>query len=103
MKKITPFLLLVFLVACAGRTPAPKTAQHVIGAHFHHYGKLYKETSFGKSKVREVEILGTEEIHKNLVAVTAFVTLENGDVFKVRVTLEKGPFGWRTLSWENLS
>ncbi len=102
MKKIAIFSICLFLVGCAGRLPAPKTSQRVLKHHFHHYGKQFKETAFGKSKVREVEILDTEEIHKNLVTVTAFVTLEDGDVFKVRVTLERGSFGWRYVSWENL-
>ena len=67
------------------------------------YGKEYEQSPFGGKKVSNVEILQINEIHKKLVAVLAFVTLSGSEVFKVRVTLEKGPFGWRYVSWENLT
>ena len=108
MKQKKCLILLLALVAmaavsgCGGRGPSPKVAQRVIRHEFHHYGKKYKESVFGKSKVKEIEIVSTEEIHKHLVAVTSFLTLENNEVLKVRVTMEKKSFGWRYVSWEKL-
>lgn len=95
---------LIFLnLACAGRLPSQTKTTKIIRKHFHQYGKEYKESPFGNKKVTNVELLTTEEIHKHLIAVQSFVTIEGPEVFKVRVVIEKGPFGWRYIAWENLS
>lgn len=106
MKKLRAFLLIgctmTLLIGCAGRLPSNSRATSLMRKHFNHYAKKYKESSFGKKKVTSIELLGIEEIHYKLVAVTAFITMDKSDVHKVRVTFEKGPFGWRTVDWENL-
>lgn len=97
------FSLLFLTAACAGRLPSTERTKQVVRKHFNRYGKEYKESPFGGKKVVSVEILKMEEIHKHLVAVISFVTVEGPEVFKVRMVIEKGPFGWRTVAWENLS
>ncbi|OGQ05384.1 MAG: hypothetical protein A2979_10080 [Deltaproteobacteria bacterium RIFCSPLOWO2_01_FULL_45_74] len=94
---------MVVMVACAGRLPSTSKSTSIIRKHFNKYGKKYEASPFGNKKVTNVEILSVDEIHKQLISVQAFVTLEGSDVHKVRVTIEKGPFGWRYVSWENLS
>lgn len=89
--------------ACSGRLPAQARTKRIIRHHFSDYGKDYKSSPFGGKKVENVEILKMEEIHKHLLAVTSFITLSGPEVFKVRVVIEKGPFGWRLVAWENLS
>lgn len=105
MKNFTIILtgLTIFLTACGGRLPATSKSQAIIRKHFNQYGKEYKESPFGNKKVTNVEILKAEEIHKHLVSVQSFLTIQGPEVFKVRVVIEKGPFGWRYVSWENLS
>lgn len=102
MRKFPLVLCLVMLVACGGRLPTTSKSTSLIRKHFNKYGKKYEASPFGHKKVTNVEILGVEEIHKHLVSVQAFVTLEGSEVHKVRVTIEKGPFGWRYVAWENL-
>jgi len=104
MKKIILSICALALLstACGGRLPKPTTSKKIIQHHFKKYGKKYKDSPFGKARVKETEILETEEIHKHFATTTAFVTLENSEVFKVRFTLEKTPFGWRYVLWENL-
>lgn len=104
MKRTAVVLLLgLLLTACAGRLPSAERSKNMIRKHFNQYGKKYETSPFGKKKVTDVEILKTEEIHKQLVAIQSFVTVEGPEVFKVRIVLEKGPFGWRYVAWENLS
>ncbi|MBI4224067.1 MAG: hypothetical protein HY609_03980 [Deltaproteobacteria bacterium] len=91
------------MLACGGRLPAQSTAKNLIRKHFNKYGKKYEASPFGGKKVTSVEILKIDEIHKHLVSAISFVTIEGPEVFKVRMVIEKGPFGWRTVSWENLS
>lgn len=102
-KKIIFTLLGLFLLACGGRLPTQSTTKNIIRKHFNHYGRDYKKSPFGGKKVTNVEILKVEEIHKHWVSAISFVTIEGPEVFKVRVVVEKGPFGWRYVSWENLS
>lgn len=109
MKKFLILLLVLSAAGCGGRMPNTQTTTRLIRNHFNDYADKYKTSVFGKKKVASVELLKVEEIHKNLVSVAAFVTMsapkgasESPDVHKVRVTLEKGPFGWRYLAWENL-
>ena len=93
---------MTLMVSCAGQLPSNSRATSLLRKHFNHYAKKYKESSFGKKRVTSVELLGIEEIHFKLVSVTAFITMNKTDVHKVRVTLERGPFGWRYVDWENL-
>ncbi|OGQ44723.1 MAG: hypothetical protein A3H42_01150 [Deltaproteobacteria bacterium RIFCSPLOWO2_02_FULL_46_8] len=93
---------LVTLVGCFGRLPSTSRSTHLIRKYFNSYAKDYPESPFGKKKVTNVELLSTDEIHKHYISVQAFVTMAQTDVHKVRVTIEKGPFGWRTVCWENL-
>lgn len=102
-KRYIAFLVIIVmaLASCGGRLPDPKTSQKVIKKYFKKYGKKYPQTAFGQGKVSQVDILGQQEIHKDLVAVEAFVTMDSGDVQKVSATLEHTPLGWRFISWEN--
>ena len=96
-------IIALFAVSCA-RMPKPETSARLIRKHFKKYGKKYPETIYGQSKVAEVEITDQSEIHKHLVAVESFVTLEDGNVRRIYATLEKGPFGWwKFISWENVA
>lgn len=107
MKTSSKLLLLIiaaiftFSPACA-RQPKAKRSADVIQKYFNKYAKKYKETVFRTSGgVKEVEVINQEEIHKNLVAVQAFLTLKDSSVQRISATLERGPFGWRFVSWEN--
>jgi len=103
--KIAAAILIIAIcfVACA-RQPKPDTSARLIRKHFKKYGKEYPQTIYGRSKVSEVEVTDQSEIHKGLVAVESFVTLEDGTVRRIYATLEKGPFGWwKFMSWENVA
>ena len=100
LKTLALIVLAVFLVAGCARTPPPKTSQKVIKKYFKKYGKKYKATVYGQNHVKDVDITGVEEIHRHLVAVDSFLTLDSGEVQRIFVTLEKGPFGWKFVSWE---
>lgn len=95
-------LLVPILLAygCA-RIPSMKRSANILRTHFKKYAKKYPETVYAKHRVTEVEITDRQEIHKHLVAVEAFITLDDGDVQKILASVEKGPFGWRFVSWEN--
>lgn len=95
--------LSVASLACGGRLPTEQRTTRIIRNHFNDYAKEYKQSPFENKKVVGIEILNTQEIHKHLIAVEAFVTMQGPDVYKVRMNIEKGPFGWRYVSWENLS
>ena len=105
MKRSARIVLIVvlaaFVVAGCARMPKPERSAKVIKGHFKKYGKRYPTTIYGKEKVKEVEITGQEEIHKNMVAVESFITLGDGEVQRIYATLERGPFGWRFVSWEH--
>lgn len=105
MKKRTVALMAVciWLCACGGRLPTQSKTHAIIHKHFRQYGKKYPDSVFGGKKVLDVEVLKIEEIHKHLIAVQTFITIEGPEVFKVRMLIEKGPLGWRYLAWENLS
>ncbi len=92
----------VMFSACGGRMPKNKTASNVINGYFHKYGKKYKETDFGRSKIQSVDISDVQEIHKNMVAATAYVKLQDGSVWSVRCVLEKKTLGWHFVSWEKM-
>lgn len=88
--------------SCA-RLPTAKISSKIIKKHFKHYAKKYPDSVYGKAKVNEVEVTGIQEIHKNMVATEAFITLGGGQVQRIHATVERGPMGWRFLSWENAS
>lgn len=96
-------LLILMLAACGGRLPTTAKTQSILRHHFQKYGKKYKESPFHNKKITNIEVLKMDEIHKNLIVAQSFVTIEGPEVFQVRMTIEKGPFGWRYVSWENLS
>lgn len=96
-------LCFCWVTACAARMPSQPRTVTILRKHFDRYGKKFPESPFGNKKIRNVEILETGEIHKGLVYAVAFVTIEGPEVFKIRMTLEKKSFGWRTVYWENLS
>lgn len=89
-----------FAMGCA-RKPPVKTAQGRIESFFVKYGKEYPHTIYGKHPVKEVDVISQEEIHKNLVATEAFLSLDNGDLQKVAVTFERR-VRWKIVSWEKL-
>lgn len=93
-------VLALSMASCA-RQPSNKRSAKLIQHHFKKYAKKYPETVYGKYHVKEVEVTGQQEIHKYLIAVEAFITLGDGSVQRVRATLERGPVGWRFISWEN--
>lgn len=92
----------IMFSACGGRMPKNKTASNIIKGYFHKYGKKYKTTDFGGSKIESVDVAGVEEIHKHMVAATAYVKLQNGSVLSVRCVLERKTLGWHFVSWEKM-
>lgn len=93
--------LMMVLAACGGRVPKPATSQKVIHKYFKKYAKKYPATEYGQYGVTKVEVEGQQEIRKHFAAVEAFITLGDGNLKKINVTEEKGPFGWRFVSWED--
>jgi len=102
-RTVAAIIMLAFLAVSCARMPKPQTSAKLIRKHFKKYGKEYPDTIYGRSKVSDVEVTDQAEIHKHLVAVESFVTLEDGTVRRIYATLEKGPFGWwKFISWENV-
>ena len=109
MKKIITLVLtlslcasLVVATGCA-RRPTDATATKIMERYFKKYTKKYPESIIGKYPVQKVELLQIEEVHKNTVAAYAILELEGGMAVQTRFSLHrKAPFGWRTLSWENM-
>lgn len=100
-------LLLVTLTAgvavgCGSRLPSPQTAHKLVQKHFQKYGKKYKESDFGKYSLEKVEIVGVQEMQKNMANVEAYTYLGDGTVYWVGLTLQKKTFGWRSVAWETL-
>jgi hypothetical protein len=96
------FSLSFFAAGCA-RQPSEKRSAKIISSYFEDYGKKYKDTVYGQSPVETVELTRKYEIRKHLVAVEAFLTMKDGNVRRIHATIEKGPMGWRFVSWENAS
>ena len=94
-------ILSAFFVSGCARMPTAKKSTSLIQKHFKKYGKKYPGTIYGKSKLKEVDINSQSEIHKHLIEVEAFITLEDGSVQRIHVTIVKAPLGWKFLSWEN--
>jgi hypothetical protein len=93
--------LLALSTSCA-REPSTKRSTKILRHHFKKYAKKYPDTEYGRHGVTEVEVTGQNEIHKHLVAVESFITLGDGSVQRIYATVEKGPMGWRFVSWEKV-
>lgn len=102
LKSVLLFALAAaFLCSSCARVPDPKRSAALIKKHFKKYAKKYPTTIFGKNGVKEVEITSEKEIHKNLISVEAFITLSDNQVQRINATIERGPMGWKFISWEN--
>lgn len=104
MKKKYIALLVVLLFAisaCGGRVPKAATSQRIIQKYFKKYAKKYPTTEYGRSGVVKVEVERQTEIRKKFAAVQAYITLGDSSLKKISVSVEKGPFGWRFVSWED--
>lgn len=87
--------------ACSGKKPSPKTAQSTTLSFFKHYGKRYKDSSFGKSPVTNVTINGVRQVSYNHAEVDAFLALTNGEIARTLITMKnRPPLGWAITSWE---
>ncbi len=98
---------MVLLVGAAGlgcaRQPSEKTMVRKAKSYFRSYGREYKTTAFGLSKVDSATVEEAQEIHKGLVE--GVLTLSHRDASSVRVRCmyqRNDPFGWKIVSWENL-
>jgi hypothetical protein len=101
------FFIAVLILSLTGgcslaRVPSPKSSEKAITRHFKKYGKKYPETDFGKFRTEKVEVESIDETQKGIASVQSFVYLQDGTVYRVRVTLHRKALGWRTHSWENL-
>ena len=104
-KTVCSLLLLVFFISlsgCAGRVPSAQRAHHLTQKYYKKYGKKYKASDFGEHRVERVEIVKVQELQKKIADIDAYVYLESGPVYWVRVTVQKKTFGWRVVSWETL-
>lgn len=95
-------IMAAFVSGCA-RLPSNKNASNILKHQYSKYGKKYKDSVMGSSQVAAVQIDGMDEIHKHYVAVYAYVNLVDGTQIKTRNTLQKKTFGWKFISWENLT
>jgi hypothetical protein len=108
MKKRIPILALAVVMSFAlsfgcARQPSHSRSSKLIKSYFKKYGKKYPATAFGNNKIDTVEITKQEEVHKHLVSIEAFITFKDGSVQRINFTSEKGPLGWRFVSWEDIS
>lgn len=72
-------------------------------SYFKHYGRKYKTTEFGLSKVASTRVNATQEWHKKLVEGDLTISMRDGTSTNVRcMFLRDDPFGWKIVSWENL-
>jgi len=105
MKRALALLIALTFIAggaaCA-RKPEVKVAKRKIHKFFLKYGKEFPETVYGKHPVTDVDVSTREEIHKNLIAADAYLSLSGGDMQKVSVTLERRFIRWKVVSWEKL-
>ncbi len=95
--------VVVFFATGCARLPSNQSASKILKHQYAKYGKKYKDSVLGSSKVSTVQIDGMDEIHKHYVAVYAYVNLVNGTQIKTRNTLQKKTLGWKFVSWENLA
>lgn len=100
------FMLLAFLLSmtagCA-RQPSDKAMSRMSKGYFNKYGREYKATSFGLSKIASARVENTKEWHKGLVEGDLTLTHRDGTTSNVRCMFQRNdPFGWKIVSWENL-
>lgn len=93
----------VVFTACGGRLPKPERAESMLTHHFDRYAKKYPQSPFGNSAVDEVDILEIREIRKDKAEITAFVSMSDGALYKVRSIALKKALGWRFENWEMLA
>jgi len=108
--KITMKMLVVLVIclstfsaASCARQPSHVKSAKIIKSYFKKYGRRYPKTIYGKTHISNIDIISEGEIHKGLVSVEAFITMNDGTVRRIRMTIKKGSFGWRYVSWENAS
>ena len=106
-KTLSILIILSFVVGLAtmtgcARRPTPNRVRSLSEHHFKKYGNKYPETIYGQHKVKSIEIISSEELHKYLVAVVLGLTFDDQSTQEIRMTLEKKAFGWQMLSWEVL-
>lgn len=104
MRKYSLFLALlcVMAVGCA-RQPSDRALSRMSKNYFNSYGRKYKTTGFGLSKVATAKVDGTHEWHKGLVEGELTLTLRDASTSHVRCMFQRNdPFGWKIVSWENL-
>jgi len=105
MKRTLALLIALTFIAggaaCA-RKPEVKVAERKIHKFFLKYGKKFPKTEYGLHPVTDVDVSSQEEIHKNLIASEAYLSLSGGDMQKVSVTLERRFIRWKVISWEKL-
>jgi len=105
MKKLLLFSILAFsffsLTACGARIPSAKAAHSLTRSYFKSYGKRYKESIFGQSKVQQVEVHRVSEQSLHVAEIEAFLQLEDGQLARILITARSTPpFGWNVASWE---
>jgi hypothetical protein len=102
-KRYLVFLIAVTLAltACGGRLPSPARSQKIIEHFFHRYAKKYPDTVYGQNKVKEIQVEKQTEIRKHFATVESYVILNDGSLRKINATVEKGPLGWKFVSWED--
>lgn len=90
-------------VGCA-RQPSSRTMVRDARSYFRSYGREYKTTPFGLSKVDTVRVEEAHEIHKGLVEGVLTLSHRDGSSARVRCMYQRNdPFGWKIVSWENLN
>ncbi len=104
MRFLATFLVLFFVV-CTGcsRQPSDTSMSRMSRGYFNSYGRKYKTTAFGLSKVTTAKVEGTQEWHKGLAEGEIALTHRDGTTSHVRCMFQlHSPFGWKIVSWENL-
>lgn len=103
-KKLALALLLSLCLtgaACGGRTPSNVKTAKIAKGFFNKYGKKFKDTQFGQSKVSQVEVKEVRELQKNVSTSFLLVKMADGTEIPVIMTLIRKPVsGWHTTSWE---
>lgn len=100
---VLSLLVCFLLVACAGRTPTPKTAQSVAKSYFKAYAHKYPASEFGHKSLTDVTINQIEEISYRFALVDSMVDFTDGKQGRALLRMQnKFPRGWRVVSWEML-
>lgn len=95
-------LLCLVPVGCA-RQPSDSTMSRMSKSYFNSYGRKYKTTGFGLSKIASTKVEETHEWHKGLVEAELTLTHRDASTSHVRCMFQRNdPFGWKIVSWENL-